>query len=169
MSSPPPTTLPPPTVPARAAAADVTLGRIRAFLLVLVALGLLGSGFELFMIDHVERWQQQVPLYVSGAALLAIAVHAVWRRRAWTVRALQFAMMLLMLAGAAGTALHFQSNAEFQREMEPDLPAGKLLWKTLSATTPPALAPLILGQFGLMGLAYCYRHPATRRLTPEHA
>jgi hypothetical protein len=137
------------------------------FLLLIVMLGLLGSLGELVLIDHDESWQQEIPLYVIAAALLAIVAHATFRRSPLAIRAIQLAMMLLIVSGAAGAALHFQANAEFQREIDPDQPVMELLMKSLAATAPPALAPLILGQLGLLGLVYCYKHPATRVTTPE--
>lgn len=162
---PSPTSTDPP--PIRSASdSEITLRRVRVFLLLLVAVALGGSLFELFLIDHDEHWQQQIPLYLIGASLAILLAHAIVRT-AWTVRLVRVAMLLLLLAGAVGAAMHFQSNVEFQREMEPDVPTGELVWKSLSATAPPALAPFVLAQLGLIGLIACYRHPATRRASPE--
>jgi hypothetical protein len=145
---------------------EITLQRVRIFLLLLVAFALAGSLFELLLIDHDERWQQQIPLYLIGVSLAILLGHAIVRT-AWTVRLVQVAMLLLMLSGAVGAAMHFQSNIEFQRELEPSVPTGELVWKSLSATAPPALAPFVLAQLGLVGLIACYRHPATRRAPQE--
>ena len=49
---------------------------------------------------------------------------------------------------------------EFQLEVQPELSGSTLLWKVLQAKTPPALAPGVMAQLGLIGLAYAYRHPA---------
>ncbi len=77
-----------------------------------------------------------------------------------SVRALQFVMSLFVAAGLAGVALHFQSTLEFQREIDPSLAGFGLVLKALQAKAPPALAPGVMVQLGLLGLAFAYRHPA---------
>ncbi len=66
--------------------------------------------------------------------------------------------------GLLGVVLHVRGNAEFQREMDPSLAGPTLWWKTLRAKAPPALAPGVLVQLGLLGLVYAARpHPADSR------
>ena len=67
-------------------------------------------------------------------------------------------MVLFVAAGLAGVYYHFAANVEFQRETDPALRGSALLWKALHAKVPPALAPGVMVQFGLVGLAYTYRH-----------
>ena len=65
-----------------------------------------------------------------------------------------------MISGAVGMYLHFQVNMEFQLEMDPALTGMSLFRKAILAKAPPALAPGVMTQLGLIGLAYTFRHPA---------
>jgi hypothetical protein len=56
--------------------------------------------------------------------------------------------------------LHLQANTEFQLEMDPTLRGWALLKKSIVVKAPPALAPGVMMQLGLIGLAYTFRHPA---------
>jgi hypothetical protein len=72
-------------------------------------------------------------------------------------------MLLVMLAGGVGILLHYQGNAEFQLDVNPDLAGWALFAKVLHSKAPPALAPGVMAQLGLLGLIYTFRHPALRR------
>ena len=67
-------------------------------------------------------------------------------------------MLLFLAAGATGIYLHYAANVEFQRETDPNLSGRALLWSVLQAKVPPALAPGVMVQLALVGLAYTYRH-----------
>jgi hypothetical protein len=74
------------------------------------------------------------------------------------------AMMVLLIAAAGvGLVLHYRANVEFQLEIDPSLARRPLFWKVMAAKAPPALAPGILAQLGLVGLAYSHGHPARHR------
>ena len=62
--------------------------------------------------------------------------------------------------------LHYESNSEFQREMDPSLTGWPLLVKVMQAKAPPALAPASMMQIGLLGLLYAYRTPTRRTTLP---
>jgi hypothetical protein len=134
----------------------MTLPRLRSLLAAVLLLGLLGSGVELLLLEHYEDAKQLVPLVAIAAALGALA----WERVApgrGSRRTLQAALAGLVVCGLAGVALHMRGNAEFQRDMNPALSGWPLWWKTLRAKAPPALAPGILAQLGLLGLVYAAR------------
>ena len=76
------------------------------------------------------------------------------------MRLLQFVMLTYIGTGVIGITLHFKANAEFQREIDPSLGGLALFWKVVEATAPPALAPGVMVQLGLLGLVYTYKHPA---------
>ncbi|MBK9241167.1 MAG: hypothetical protein IPL75_13080 [Acidobacteria bacterium] len=61
-------------------------------------------------------------------------------------------MLLLMVAGATGSVLHYRANMEFQLEMDPTMGGMALLLKVLHAKAPPALAPGNMALLGLLGL-----------------
>ena len=137
----------------------MTARRLWSALAAVLALGLVGTGAELLLIEHHEDTTQLVPLVSIGLTLVALAWHA-WAPGAAGRRALQVALCLLVVSGLAGVVVHARANAEFQRELNPSL-AGWPLWrKTLQAKAPPALAPGLLAQLGLVGLVYAARPSA---------
>jgi hypothetical protein len=135
------------------------LSTIRSALLALVTLGTLGMSAELLLIGHLEDSNQVIPLVVAAAGLVTILAVAV-RPGIGTIRVLQFVMLSYAGTGIIGIALHYQANAEFQREIDPALTGLALFWKVVEATAPPALAPGVMVQLGLLGLVFTYKHPA---------
>ncbi len=136
-----------------------TLGTIRRVLLALVAFGTVGMSVELTLIGHYEDTNQLIPLVIAGLAL-AILSWVALVPGVVSLRAFQFVMLLYIGAGVVGIALHFQANAEFQRDIDPAIGRLDLFLKVVEATAPPALAPGIMAQLGLLGLVYTYKHPA---------
>jgi hypothetical protein len=134
----------------------VTPARSRTALAAILVLGLLGSAAELWLIEHHEDETQLVPFVAIGATLAALLWHLVAPGR-FSRRALQAAMCGLIAVGAAGVVFHVRGSAEFQREMDSSLAGWPLWWKTLKAKAPPALAPGMLAQLGLLGLVYAAR------------
>ena len=135
------------------------LSIIRYALLALVALGTAGMVTELMLIGHHEDANQLIPLWVAAAGLLSLVAVAI-RPSVGTLRLLQFVMLAYLGTGVIGITLHFKANAEFQREIDPSLGGLALFWKVVEATAPPALAPGVMVQLGLLGLVYTYKHPA---------
>ncbi|OFV90081.1 MAG: hypothetical protein A3G76_07360 [Acidobacteria bacterium RIFCSPLOWO2_12_FULL_65_11] len=123
-----------------------------------LVLGLAGTGIELVLFGHYEDAWQRVPLVLIGAALGVLVWHAA-RRDGTSVRAIRATMASLMLAGAVGAALHIRGAAEFQLEIDPTQSWWELSKKVMRAQAPPALAPGIMVQLGLLGLTYAYRYP----------
>ena len=141
----------------------MTQTRLRSALAVILALGLLGSGAELLLLEHYKDKAQLIPLVAIGATLLALGWHRLAPGRR-SQRSLQFLLSLLLVTGLLGVVLHLRGIAEFQREMEPSLAGWPLWWKTLRAKAPPALAPGVLAELGLLGLVYVSRpDPAQSR------
>jgi hypothetical protein len=133
-----------------------TLQAVRRFLLVILVLGMGGTAIELLLLKHDEGWIQLVPLVLLGLGLAAVTWHAVrpGSASAGTVRA---TMAAFLAAGAAGVYFHYRANVEFQLESDPSLGGRALVMKVLEAKVPPALAPGVMIQLGLVGLAYTYR------------
>jgi hypothetical protein len=67
------------------------------------------------------------------------------------VAAVKVVMAGFVAAGLVGVVLHMQANAEFQREIDPALSGADLFWKVVQAKAPPALAPGVMVQLGLVG------------------
>jgi hypothetical protein len=82
------------------------------------------------------------------------------------IRALRWVMWAFIAAGLAGIYFHLRGSAAFRLESNPSLAGWALLWETLRSKNPPSLAPGVMVQLGLLGLAYTYRHPALGRAGP---
>jgi hypothetical protein len=50
--------------------------------------------------------------------------------------------------------LHFQGSAEFKLESNPTLKGWELFWAAMRSKAPPPLAPGVMIQLGLIGLAF---------------
>ena len=136
-----------------------TLSVIRRWLLAVLALGLVGTGAELVLLEHYETAVQWVPLVSVALALAVLIWHRV-KGDALSIRALQATMMLFLAAGIAGVGFHFRGGAEFQLEIDPSQSRWEIFKKAMRSKAPPVLAPGLMVQLGLVGLAYAYRHPA---------
>jgi hypothetical protein len=139
----------------RADADSVVLERLRLWILGVIVLGLVGTMTELILLEHDEQALQFVPLVlmVLGAAALAWYATA---KDTLSLRVLQIVMGLFVLSGFAGMAAHFNGSAEYQLELNPDLDTWELLDKIVHAKAPPLLAPGMMIQMGLLGLAYAF-------------
>jgi hypothetical protein len=136
-----------------------TLQALRRIILGIFVLGLLGTVAELLLLKHWEEPWQLVPLILIGVSLLVLGWHATHGGAA-SVRVFQVIMFLFMISGVAGILLHYRGRVEFKLESNPSLAGLDLFWAAMKTATPPALAPAAMIQFGLLGLASTYRHPA---------
>jgi len=143
-----------------------TLPAIRRLLLILLTFGILATTADLLLIDHHEDVLQYTPLVVNGLALATILWHVLGGGAA-SVRALQVVMLLFLVAAVLGVTFHYRGNLEFQLEINPERSSWELFKKVMQAKAPPALAPGIMAQLGLLGLIYTYRHPALSSSAPE--
>lgn len=147
-----------------AAGASATLALIRRWLMAVLMAATAGTLVELLLIAHYEDVRQLVPLGLLGAAFVLFAWQAIAGGRR-TIRAIQALMVLLIVSGAAGIVLHYRGNLEFQLEIDASQTRWALFTKVIRAKSPPALAPALMTQLGLLGLAYTFRHPSTSHLT----
>jgi hypothetical protein len=120
-------------------------------------ISLIGTGAELIFLQHYEDAWQLLPLGLLALALAVVVWHALSRGTA-SVLALRVLMAAFIASGAIGTGLHYQANAEFEREMDPSLSGFELFGESLSGALP-VLAPGTMIQLGMLGLLYTYRHP----------
>jgi hypothetical protein len=138
------------------------LDLLRRWIVVILVLGLLGTITELVLLEHYEQPAQFVPL-----VLIVAAVVALWwefrRHNLASRRTMQIVMALFVLAGFAGFVAHFHGSAEYQLELNPDMSNLELLEKILRAKAPPLLAPGMMLQLGLLGLAYVFSDSRFRR------
>ena len=135
---------------------------LRRWILGVLVLGLLGTATELVLLEHYEQPLQFVPLVLIVAAI-AVLFWEFRRRDAASRRAVQIVMALFVLAGFVGFVAHFHGSAEYQLELNPDMSNWELLEKVLRAKAPPLLAPGMMLQLGLLGLAYVFSDSRFRR------
>jgi cation transport ATPase len=132
---------------------------LRSLVLAILVLGIAGTGAELLLVDHTEDAWQWIPLGLLLVSLFVI-VWQLLRPRARSVRALQLTMASFVASGLAGLLLHAQAKLEFTEEVHPELSGMALFWESMKTQSPPTLAPGMMIQMGLLGLAYTHRHPA---------
>ena len=132
---------------------------IRRLILALVTFGIVVTTVDLMLLDHHEDVRQVAPLVANALAIVAILWH-VTARSAASVQALRVVMAVFLVASLLGVVFHFQGNLEFQLEINAEQSAWDLFSKVMRAKAPPALAPGVMAQLGLLGLIYTYRHPA---------
>jgi hypothetical protein len=139
--------------------AEASLAALRRLLLIVIGIGLSGVGAELLALGHYEDSWQLVPLILIVLGFVVIGWH-VWDGGAASVQALRAVMVMFIAAGVAGIVLHYLGNLEFQLEIDPSQSRWTLFTKVIRAHSPPALAPGVMAQLGLLGLVYAFRHPA---------
>jgi hypothetical protein len=139
----------------------VILERLRLWIVGVIVLGLIGTMTELLLLEHDEQALQFVPLVLMTLGAITLIWYGVSKNTA-SLRALQIVMGLFVLSGFAGMAAHFNGSMEYQLELNPDLPTRELLEKILHAQAPPLLAPGMMIQLGLLGLAFAYTDPRYR-------
>jgi hypothetical protein len=134
-----------------------TLAAIRIIILAVFLIGSIGTGAELLLLGHTETVWQCLPLVLISLGYVTLIAHALVRK-VMTMRIFQVSMILFILSGFIGLLLHYQGKMEFKLETNPSLHGMELFWETIKgATLPPVLAPGMMIQLGILGLAYAYR------------
>jgi hypothetical protein len=103
-------------------------------------------------------------LVLIAISVVALLWHAI-RPGPGGIRLFQATMILFILSGFVGTALHWRGKIEFKLESDPSLSGLKLFREAMKSHTPPALAPAAMIELGLLGLTYAYRHPSSGHKT----
>jgi hypothetical protein len=141
---------------------SIILERLRLWIVGIIVLGLIGTMTELILLEHDEKALQFVPLVLMVLGAVTLAWYAAAKSTA-SLRAMQVVMGIFVLSGFAGMAAHFNGSMEYQLELNPDLSMAELLDKIIHAKAPPLLAPGMMIQMGLLGLAYAYTDLRYRR------
>lgn len=141
---------------------SIVLERLRLWIVGIIVLGLIGTMTELILLEHDEKALQFVPLVLMVLGAVTLAWYAAAKSTA-SLRAMQVVMGIFVLSGFAGMAAHFNGSMEYQLELNPDLSMAELLDKIIHAKAPPLLAPGMMIQMGLLGLAYAYTDLRYRR------
>jgi hypothetical protein len=69
-------------------------------------------------------------------------------------------MMMAIVSGFIGMALHLRGNLAVELANDPSLSAWVSFKRALHAKAPPTMAPASMTLLGLLGLGFSYRHPA---------
>jgi hypothetical protein len=139
---------------------DPTTTTLRRFALALAAIGAVGTLLELTLIKHYASKDQVIPYVLLGLSALGVIAVTV-RPTALVLRVFQVVMVVTILGSGIGMLEHLKVNARN---------AGAITDNDRFPTTPsailagvngfaPLLAPGVLAQVGLLGLAFTYRHP----------
>ena len=132
--------------------------RFRFFLMVLFLVGAVGTGVELWLLEHTEDYWQWVPLVLLGLSVVVVGLVAA-TRRAWALRTFQGVAALMVVSAGIGVWQHYSGNTEFELEMYPSRRGWELFWESLKGATP-ALAPGMMLHLGLLGFLTTFKHPA---------
>ncbi len=133
----------------------------RRALLAILAFGFVGTEVELFLLKHTDGVFQWVPLVLLALGLIVTAWCA-WQPGTAAIHAMRTLMVVFILSGGVGVVQHFRGNVDYARDSNPSL-SGMALYREAIVGSTPALAPGTMMQFGLLGLLFTFRHPATRR------
>ena len=131
---------------------------LRRLVLAVLTFGIVGVGFELVLLDHMEDPWQWAPIALLAAAL-PVSIWLILSPGFAVIRTYQAMMVLFVISGFVGQWLHYQGNVEFELEMYPSRQGLELVWEALGGAYP-SLAPGTMILFGLLGLVACFRHPA---------
>ena len=126
---------------------------IERFLLLILILGLCGTLAELLISGHTEDPFQWTPIILIGLSFVGLAWSEAGPSGA-SARTLRVILVLFLVSGVVGTALHWRGKMEFQAESNPTLSGWALFRKAMDTKTPPPLAPGVMVQLGLLGFAY---------------
>ena len=132
---------------------------MRGLVLAAFLLGVAGTSAELLLVGHIEGFWQWLPLLLMGSSIVPLAVYR-FLRPSLCLRLFQVLMFLFMASGLVGLFLHYDGKVEFKQESDPSITGWPLFRDAMKSAVPPALAPAAMIQFGLLGLAYAWRHPA---------
>lgn len=134
--------------------------RLRRFLLAVAGAIFIGSVFELILVDHTEETAQWIPFIISLIGVMAIFP-------AWigpgprTLKALRLMMIVTMAGSLLGVWLHFHSNLEFTREINPSFTLAQSIWPALKGSHP-LMAPGVYFLAGVLGYGATWKHRALR-------
>ena len=137
--------------------AEVTLTRVRQFLLIIAAGTFVMTTAELIFISHWNESIQYLPLALCGLGLITLAL-AYFHPSHGSTHALRWSMIVIGVCSFIGFYEHMYNNYAFWMEIQPNSTAQELIVATLSGGIP-ILAPGILLLGAVIGLIAVYKHP----------
>jgi hypothetical protein len=113
---------------------------------------LLGSGLELYLINHYHDIEQAIPL-IALTIVLLLFVGSVLTSHKYLFKLFHYFLYVCIAVGVYGTYLHLVNNLEFEQELRPTAALSYQLWQSLSGATP-VLAPLSFIVLSIIGFIY---------------
>ncbi len=134
--------------------ASISLNTIAIRKLIVVALLFMGigTGLELYLLDHYEDTLQLLPIICILTSILLFAA-LLFKNSNGLQLAFKLVLVATALSGLVGTFLHLKANYEFESEMKPTADTWSVLVESLSGALP-ALAPGSMILFSLIGYIY---------------
>ena len=131
--------------------ADVTLFRLRRFLLVLAEVLFAGTLVELVFTGHTQEPVQLIPFVLCGLGLFAVGA-ALIRPRRKTLLFVRACMSLVALGSLFVMVEHVTNNAEFYLEIHPSATVLETIAAALGGANP-LVAPGILAVAAIIAVA----------------
>ena len=125
-------------------------------ILAILVFGMAGAVVELLFLRHYEDPWQFIPILLIMTGIVA----AVWHSGSQSLSSLWVLRVIMgafVLSGVLGVWLHARGSSEFQKEVDPSIRGFELFMKVMQSKAPPALAPGLMAQLGLLGLAFTYK------------
>jgi hypothetical protein len=156
----------PPTSTEQTSDSLYTLSRVRQWVLWILIVEMIGTGAELLLIAHFADPWQWLPIGLIALALLVLGWFSV-DQSAVALRILRVILLLFIISGGIGMVQHLRAKIAFQSEVNPALQGLELFWTAIKSVAPPALAPGVMIQMGLLGLVWSYGYLVLQRPQPK--
>ena len=138
---------------------------LRRTLLGIISLGVVGTLTELFLMGHYKEATQWPPIILLALTAIGVVMMVI-KPTPRNIKLFRWLMLLVAVSSLVGIFFHLKGNIEFKLETKPDLAGLALLWKSIQGGIP-VLAPGMMAQVGLLGLAYTFRHPNLKTLSEK--
>ena len=136
---------------------DVTLERLRQFLLIISAGVFVMTVTELLFLSHWTETIQILPFVLCGLGLVTLAL-AYFRPSRGMLMTMRLSMIVIAVCSFIGFYEHMANNLAFRIEIQPNATTWELIRATLEGANP-VLAPGILLLGAVIGMAAMYQHP----------
>ena len=136
---------------------DVTLARLRQFLLIISAGVFVMTVTELLFLSHWTETIQILPFVLCGLGLVTLAL-AYFRPSRGMLMTMRLSMIVIAVCSFIGFYEHMANNLAFRIEIQPNATTWELIRATLEGANP-VLAPGILLLGAVIGMAAMYQHP----------
>ena len=125
---------------------------LKKLLLIAIFFMAMGTGLELYLLDHYEDTFQMIPI-ICLLLSLSVFVFIQFKPIRSAYQVFKISLLLSALSGLYGTFLHLKANYEFEAEIKPSADPWSLFLESLSGAFP-ALAPGSMILFALIGYSY---------------